>query len=72
MMSVALSIKNITKRYGDFTAVDGVSFDVEEGELVTVLGLNGAGKTTLVKTLCTLLSPSGGDALVLGKSLVKE
>lgn len=71
-MSVALSIKNITKRYGDFTAVDGVSFDVEEGELVTVLGLNGAGKTTLVKTLCTLLSPSGGDALVLGKSLVKE
>ena len=68
----AIIINELTKRYRDITAVEDLSLSIEEGELFSLLGVNGAGKTTLVKTLCTLLSPSGGDALVLGKSLVKE
>ena len=47
-MSCALSIQNVSKRYGDFTALDAVGFDVAEGEFFALLGPNGAGKTTLI------------------------
>ncbi|MBQ9730282.1 MAG: ABC transporter ATP-binding protein, partial [Clostridia bacterium] len=66
---VAISVRNLTKKYGETVAVNGVSFEAEQGKLLALLGLNGAGKTTLVKTLCTLLTPTAGDAVLLGNSL---
>lgn len=68
----AIEIKNLTKRYGDKTAVDSLSLDVKDGELFSLLGVNGAGKTTLIKMLSCLLKPNGGDAKILGKSIVSQ
>ena len=65
----AIDIQNLTKRYGDTLAVDGLSLSVREGELLSLLGVNGAGKTTTVKMLSCLTSPTEGDALLLGKSI---
>src|SRR3989304_9487829 len=53
-------------------ALDGVSFSVEEGEMVALLGANGAGKTTLLKTVATLVMPDGGEAMVAGHPLHQE
>ena len=68
----AIKIRGLTKRYGDVVAVDGLSLDVREGELLSLLGLNGAGKTTTIKMLCCLSRPDGGDATVLGKSILEQ
>ena len=68
----AIEIKGLSKRYKDVIAVDELSFSVNEGELVSLLGVNGAGKTTTIKMLCGLTAPSGGDALLLGKSVIKD
>jgi len=68
----AIEIKNLTKRYGDVVAVDGLSLCVEEGELLALLGVNGAGKTTTVKMLSCLTAPTEGDALLLGNSICKD
>lgn len=68
----ALEITGITKCYGDKTAVDSLSLDVKNGELFSLLGVNGAGKTTLIKMLSCLLKPNGGDAKILGKSIVSQ
>ncbi len=65
-------MQELTKRFGDFAAVDGVSFGVEQGELFGFLGPNGAGKTTTISILCTLLRPSGGSARVAGYDVVAE
>lgn len=65
----AITIKGLTKRYGDILAVDGLSLSVAEGELLSLLGVNGAGKTTTIKMLCCLSSPTEGDALLFGKSI---
>ena len=65
----AIQTKNLTKYYGDVTAVDGLSLSVEEGELFALLGVNGAGKTTTIKMLCCLAKPSGGEAFLLGNSI---
>jgi ABC-2 type transport system ATP-binding protein len=62
----------LTRRFGDFTAVDGVSFAVHAGEVFGLLGPNGAGKTTTIKMLVTLLPPSGGRALVGGCDIAAE
>lgn len=67
-----ISVKNLTKNFGVFTAVKGISFDVEESEMFAFLGPNGAGKSTTIKMLITLLQPSGGDAIINGNSLVKH
>jgi len=62
----ALEVKGLSIRFGDFTAVDDVSFTVERGEIFGFLGANGAGKTTTIRMLCGLLTPTSGSALVGG------
>lgn len=62
----AVRAENLTKRFGDFTAVDHVSFTVRKGEVFGFLGPNGAGKTTTISMLCTLLQPNEGTASIGG------
>ncbi len=66
-----IKVDNLTKRYGDFTAVDHVSFEVEKGTLLGFLGVNGAGKTTVINMLATLLTPDEGGAQLAGEMLGK-
>ena len=61
-----IEVSSLVKRYGDHTAVDGVSFSVEEGEIFAILGPNGAGKTTTVESIGGLRSPDSGTIRVLG------
>lgn len=68
----AIKLTNLTKRYGDFTAVDSISFEVNKGEVLGFLGVNGAGKTTTINMLSTLLPPDGGSAEVCGEVLGKN
>ncbi len=68
----AIDVRHIVKKFGDFTAVKGISFAVEEGEIFGLLGPNGAGKSTLIRMLVTLLLPTSGTALVNGFDVVKE
>ena len=68
----AIKIENLTKRYRDVIAVDGLSLCIEEGELFSLLGVNGAGKTTTIKMLSCLTDPDEGDAYLLGKSIRKD
>jgi ABC-2 type transport system ATP-binding protein len=67
-----IEVQNITKSFGDHKAVDGVSFNVEAGEVFGLLGPNGAGKSTLVGMVSTLLAPTSGDVVVDGHSVIKE
>jgi ABC-2 type transport system ATP-binding protein len=62
----AIEVREITKRFGDFTAVGGISFEVRRGEIFGLLGPNGAGKSTLIRMLTTLLKPTSGRAVVGG------
>ena len=64
--------KNLTRKFGHFTAVDNISFLVKKGEIFGFLGSNGAGKTTTIKILCGLLKPSSGKINVLGYDVYKE
>lgn len=61
-----IEVKNLTKKFAAFTAVDHISFDVKQGEIFGFLGANGAGKTTAIKMLSGLLNPSSGEAKVIG------
>lgn len=61
--------EGLTKKYGSFTAVDGISFTVEKGTLAGFLGVNGAGKSTTVNMLSTLIEPDGGTAEICGMQL---
>lgn len=67
-----IEVQSIVKRFGDFTAVDGVSFTVQPGEIFGLLGPNGAGKSTLIRMLTTLLPPSAGTAKVAGFDVVQQ
>lgn len=68
----AIDVRAISKRFGEFTAVDAISFTVAEGEIFGLLGPNGAGKSTLIRMLTTLLKPTAGTALVGGHDVVGE
>src|SRR6476620_3635660 len=68
----AIEVNNIVKKFGDFTAVNGVTFAVEEGEIFGLLGPNGAGKSTLIRMLTTLMPPTAGSATVNGFDIAKE
>ncbi len=68
----AISVRDLTKRFGDFTAVDAVTFDVRRGEIFGFLGANGAGKTTAMRMLCGLSFPTSGQAQVAGFDLFTE
>jgi ABC-2 type transport system ATP-binding protein len=69
MNHTAISVQNLQKSFGENHAVQGVSFDVEEGEIFSLLGPNGAGKTTTISMLSCLLRPDAGDALIMGHSI---
>lgn len=62
----SISVRGLTKKFGDFTAVDHISFDVAKGEIFGFLGANGAGKTTAMRILCGLSLPTSGDGTVAG------
>ncbi len=66
MTDYAVAVNDLTRTFGDFTAVDHISFNVGRGEIFGFLGANGAGKTTTIRMLCGLLMPSGGTARVAG------
>src|SRR5512135_1413453 len=71
-MPSILEVQNLVKKYGDFAAVNGVTFDIKEGEVFSLLGPNGAGKTTTISMLSTLFLPTSGDATIGGHSITKE
>ena len=68
----AIEVENIVKKYGDFTAVDGVSFQVKEGEIFGLLGPNGAGKSTLIRMMTTLIPITAGSARIAGHDVERE
>jgi ABC-2 type transport system ATP-binding protein len=68
----AIDVQGIVKKFGDFTAVNGITFAVEDGEIFGLLGPNGAGKSTLIRMLVTLLPPTAGTAIVNGFDIQKQ
>lgn len=67
-----ISVKNLTKYYGDFKALNGISFEIKSGEIVGILGPNGAGKSTTLRILTCYLNPTDGDAIIDGKSILND
>lgn len=72
MKDVVISVHNLTKRFGNFTAVDNITFDVERGEIFGFLGANGAGKTTAMRMLCGLSYPTSGSGTVAGYDVMTQ
>lgn len=70
--NLAISVRDLTKKFGSFTAVDHISFDVGKGEIFGFLGANGAGKTTAMRMLCGLSFPSSGQGAVAGYDIVSQ
>lgn len=71
-MTTAISIQNLQKRYGDVTAVQDISLEIQSGEIFGILGPNGAGKTTTLRCLCTLMQPDAGTIEVMGFSALHQ
>ena len=71
-MIPVISAENLTKKFGDFTAVNEISFEVKKGEIFGFLGANGAGKTTAMKMFCGLLDPTSGNGQVAGFDIFRE
>jgi len=67
-----ITVENLTKKFGNFTAVDNISFEVGKGEIFGFLGANGAGKTTAMRMLCGLLKPTSGKGIVAGYDIRSE
>jgi ABC-2 type transport system ATP-binding protein len=76
MMEYTVEVTALTKKFGDFTAVDDISFSVGKGEIFGFLGANGAGKSTTIRMLCGILSPTSGkvqfQAMTLSVSSIKS
>ncbi len=72
MNEKVITVNKLTKKFGDFTAVDAISFDVERGEIFGFLGANGAGKTTAMRMLCGLSIPTAGNGLVAGCNIATQ
>jgi len=72
MTETAISVRDLTRRFGGFTAVDRISFDVRQGEIFGFLGANGAGKSTTIRMLCGLLKPTSGSAMVGGIDVSRD
>lgn len=72
MSNLVISVRNLTKRFGDFTAVNSISFDVSKGEIFGFLGANGAGKTTAMRMLCGLSYPTSGTGTIAGLDVRKD
>src|SRR5215216_1880741 len=71
-MSAAIEINGLTKKFGGFTAVNGVTLSVESGEIFGFLGPNGSGKSTIIRMLCGLITPTAGTARVAGFDILKQ
>jgi len=71
-MAAILQVKNLVKKYNNFTAVDDISFEIHEGEIFSLLGPNGAGKSTTISVLSTLFPATSGDATICGYSVRKN
>jgi ABC-type multidrug transport system ATPase subunit len=71
-MMNAIEVRNLRKSFGDFLAVQDVSFHADSGEVLSLLGPNGAGKSTTISMLSGLLAPIGGNASIMGHSVTKE
>ena len=71
-MMIAIQTTNLTKKFNTRVAVDSLNLSIEKGELFALLGENGAGKTTTIKMLCCLTAPTGGDAVLLGDSIIQN
>lgn len=69
-MSNILEIKNLDVHFGGIRAVDGISFDVEKGKIITLIGANGAGKSTILRSISGIVKPSGGDIIFEGESIL--
>ncbi len=72
MNDAIISVRELTKRFGDFTAVDGITFEVARGEIFGFLGANGAGKTTAMRMLCGLSYPTSGSGTVAGFDVMRD
>lgn len=72
MNEIIIKVNQLTKKFGDFTAVDHISFEIGKGEIFGFLGANGAGKTTAIRMLCGLSIPTSGDGFVAGFDINKE
>ena len=70
--SIAVSVQNLEKKFGDFTAVNRINFEVREGEIFGFLGPNGAGKSTTIRMLCGIIPPTSGSGQVGGYDIIKE
>ena len=68
----SIEVQNLSKKFGKFTAVDSISFNVKKGEIFGFLGANGAGKTTTIRMLCGILAPTSGDAIVGGFGIMRQ
>jgi len=71
-MAAILEVKDLVKKYGELTAVKGISFEIQQGEIFSLLGPNGAGKTTTISMISGLLSPTSGDACIGGHSITHQ
>lgn len=67
-----IEVRNLTKKFGDFTAVNQINFEVKQGEIFGFLGANGAGKSTAMRILCGLMSPTSGNAQIAGYNILKD
>lgn len=72
MPNSVIYTKDLTRKFGDFVAVNAISFEVQPGEIFGFLGANGAGKTTAMRILCGLLSPTSGEATVAGFDVYRQ